>query len=127
MELEELLKKKENLLIRFSRLTEEAMFKIENEKEEDLPLTMEKREKLIKEMEIVQGKLKKTSLKPEQEDLKIKQLEARMLAQNKELQEKMEKHFHNLKKNIGNNKKAIKINRAYQGQLGQFPSLDKKN
>lgn len=127
MNLKENMKKKENLLLRFCKLTEEALLKIEQEQEEEILLIMEKREKLINELETVNNQLKSIDISLEDQGSKMKELETRILIENKVLQDKMEKSFEKLKENIGNNKKAIKINKAYQGQFDQSLYLNKKN
>ncbi len=127
MEMKDLIKEKEDLIIRFFKLTEEASMKIEGEKQEDLPLIMEKRERILQKMEVVHKKLQEIGIRPIDQGPKIKELESKVIAENIELQKKMEANFSNLKGNIANNKKAIKINKAYQGQVDQSLHLNKKN
>lgn len=127
MELEGLLKEKENLIIRFCKLTEEASLKLEAEKQEEIPLIMEKRERILQEMETLHKRLHEMDIRSKDQGPKIKELELKVLAENIELQKKMEENFKKLKGNIGNNKKAIKINKAYQGQADQSLHLNKKN
>ena len=120
MNLEELLTGKENLMIRFLKLTEEALEKIEQKKEEDLPLVMEKRDNLIEEMKKIESELAKLDIKSEKQGIRIKELKARILTENQYLQERMVENFAQLKENIGNNKKAIKLNKANQENHGQY-------
>ena len=127
MNLEDLLTGKENLMIRFLKLTEEALEKMEQKKEEDLPLIMDKRDKLIEEMKKIESELAKLDIKSEKQGIRIKELKARILTENQYLQERMVETFAELKENIGNNKKAIKVNKAYQGYAGQSLYLNKKN
>lgn len=127
MNVQKQIKNKENVLIRFCKLTEEALLKIENKKEEDLPLIMDKRDKLLKELEVIQNQLKEQKLTIVEQGAKIQELESQVMAKNKDLKEKMDISFKELKTNIGKNKKAIKINKAYQGQLGESMYLNKKN
>lgn len=124
---EELLKEKENLMIRFLKLTEEALAKMVKEEEEALPGIMEKREGLIRQMQELEIQLANNKFLSMDQGIRIKELKARMLTENKFLQEKMQENFNNIKENIGNNKKAIKVNKAYYFQAGQSLYLNKKN
>jgi hypothetical protein len=124
---EELLKEKENLMIRFLKLTEEALTKIEKEEEEALPGIMEKRDILIQQMQDLEIQLVNNKFLSRDQGIRIKELKARMLTENKFLQEKMQENFKNIKENIGNNKKEIKVNKAYSYQSGESLYLNKKN
>jgi len=128
MNVDELLKEKENLMIRFLKLTEEALVRLEKEEEENLPQVMEKRESIIEMMKEVEEQLKGEIFPSKEKELKIQELKARLLSENQFLQEKMKEKYKGLQQNMGNNKKAIKISKAYQGsQIGYSLHLNKKN
>ena len=127
MNFEEFLKEKENLMIRFLKLTEEALQRVENKEEEQLPEIMEKRENLIKLMENLEEDNKDSGFALDDQGIRIKELKARLLTENKHLLEEMERAFASLKEEIGKNKKAIKINKAYLTNRPKGYYLNEKN
>ncbi len=127
MNFEDFLKEKENLMIRFLKLTEEALQRVENKEEELLPEIMDKRENLIKLMQELEEKHKDSAFILNDQGIRIKELKARLLTENKHLLEEMESSFTSLKEEMGNNKKLIKVNKAYLGNRPQNHYLNEKN
>lgn len=123
----DLIVKKENLLKRFFKLTEEALHKAKDKEEERLPLILEKRQRLITEISEVEKKLTESGNDSKNQSSELLEIKAKIFTLNKELQEVLEKNFSELQEDIGKTKRALKINKAYQHSSGYSIFLNSTN
>ncbi len=123
---ESLLKAKENLLIRFLHLTEEALKKVGLSEEEKVAELIEKREKIIIASDAIDPSFSEYELTKEESD-RLLSIKTDIVNKNKELQMAAQKQMELIKKDIGTNKQALKVNRAYHVNDEQSYYVNKKN
>lgn len=124
-EKEALIAEKENLIIRYQRLTEEALRRLVQEEEEKIPEILEKREALIQDFHRVDSHLKDLVL-TEDEEQRLRERKAELLALENTLREQMETQCREIKAGLGKTRQAQKVNRAYQGNSQESLLVNRK-